>query len=86
MASFRIYYRTEFPLAFALAVQEAGIRLRHIEPHRPEQNGKVERVIASTEEEFWSRATFDGFTSASQAPAPGSISTTTTDSLWPYRA
>jgi len=64
---FRIYYRTEFPLAFALAVQEADIRLRHIKPHRPEQTGKVERSHRIDEEEFWSRATFDGFTSASQA-------------------
>ena len=58
---------TEFPLAFALAVQEAGIRLRHIKPRRPEQNGKVERSHRIDEEEFWSRATFDAFTSAAQA-------------------
>ena len=58
---------TEFPLAFALAVQEAGIRLRHIKPRRPEQNGKVERSHRIDEEEFWSRATFDEFTSAAQA-------------------
>ena len=64
---FRIYYGTEFPLAFALAVQEAGIRLRHIKPRRPEQNGKVERSHRIDEEEFWSRATFDEFTSAAQA-------------------
>ncbi|MCE7979493.1 MAG: hypothetical protein DYH03_20930 [Nitrospira sp. NTP1] len=30
-------------MAFALAVQDAGIGLRHIKPRRPEQNGKVER-------------------------------------------
>jgi hypothetical protein len=36
---FRIYYRTEFFLAFTLAVQETGIRPRHIVPRRPEQNG-----------------------------------------------
>lgn len=58
---------TEFPLAFALAVQEAGIRLRHIKPRRPEQNGKVERSHRIDEEEFWSRTTFDGFASATQA-------------------
>lgn len=58
---------TEFPLAFALAVQEAGIRLRYIKPRRPEQNGKVERSHRIDEEEFWSRSTFDGFTSAAQA-------------------
>ncbi len=58
---------TEFPLAFALAVQEAGIRLRHIKPRRPEQNGKVERSHRIDEEEFWSRSSFDGFASATQA-------------------
>lgn len=58
---------TEFPLAVALAVQEAGIRLRHIKPRRPEQNGKVERSHRIDEEEFWSRSTFDGFTAAAQA-------------------
>ncbi|RIK58916.1 MAG: hypothetical protein DCC63_09125 [Nitrospira sp.] len=41
---------TEFPLAFALVVQEAGIRLRHIAPRRPEQNGKVERSYHIDEE------------------------------------
>jgi transposase InsO family protein len=58
---------TEFPLTFALAVQEAGIRLRYIKPRRPEQNGKVERSHRIDEEEFWSRSTFDGFASAAQA-------------------
>src|SRR5574340_1361493 len=58
---------TEFPLAFALAVQEAGIRLRYIKPRRPEQNGKVERSHRIDEEECWSRSSFDGFTSAVQA-------------------
>ncbi|HAP41334.1 MAG TPA: hypothetical protein DCQ94_16490 [Nitrospira sp.] len=55
------------PLAFALAVQEAGIHLRHIKPRRPEQNGKVERSHRIDEEECWRRATFDAFTSAAQA-------------------
>jgi transposase InsO family protein len=58
---------TEFPLAFALAVQEAGTRLRHITPRRPEQNGKVERSHRIDEEEFWSRSSFDGLTSAAHA-------------------
>lgn len=58
---------TEFPLAFALAVQEAGIRLRYIKPRQPEQNGKVERSHRIDEEEFWSRSTSDGFTTAAQA-------------------
>ncbi|MBP8104950.1 MAG: integrase core domain-containing protein [Nitrospira sp.] len=49
------YYGTEFPLA--LTLQEAGIRLRHIQPRRPEQNGKVERSHRIDEEEFWSRST-----------------------------
>ncbi len=58
---------TEFPFAFALAVQEAGIRLRHIAPRRPEQNGKVERSHRIDEEEFWSRSSFDGLTAAAHA-------------------
>ncbi|MBX3339635.1 MAG: transposase [Nitrospira sp.] len=58
---------TEFPFAFALAVQEAGIRLRHIASRRPEQNGKVERSHRIDEEEFWSRSSFDGLTAAAHA-------------------
>jgi transposase InsO family protein len=49
---------TEFPLAFALAVREAGIRLRYIKPRRPEQNGKVERSHRVDDEECWSQHTF----------------------------
>ncbi|MDL1888967.1 transposase [Nitrospirales bacterium NOB] len=64
---FRIYYGAEFSLAFALTVQQAGVRLRYIKPRCPEQNGKVERSHRVDEEEFWSRATFDGLTSAAQA-------------------
>jgi len=59
----QVYNGGEFPLT----VQEAGIRLRYIKPRRPEQNGKVERSHRIDEEEFWSRSTFDGFTSAAQA-------------------
>jgi transposase InsO family protein len=58
---------TEFSLAFALAVQEAGIRLRYIQPRRPEQNGKVERSPRVDEEEFWTRHTFTAFTPAATA-------------------
>lgn len=58
---------TEFPLAFALTVQQAGMRLRHIKPRCPQQNGKVERSHRVDEEEFWSRSTFDGFVSAAEA-------------------
>jgi transposase len=42
----------EFPLAFSLIVQEAGIRYRYITPRRPEQNGKVERSHRTDQEEF----------------------------------
>lgn len=58
---------TEFPLAFALAVQEAGIHLRYIKPRRPEQNGKVERSHRVDDEEFWSRHTFPAFYPAATA-------------------
>jgi len=58
---------TEFPLAFALTVQQAGMRLRYIRPRCPEQNGKVERSHRVDEEEFWSRATFERFTLAAEA-------------------
>jgi len=58
---------TEFPLAFDRAVQEAGIRLRHIAPRRPEQSGNVERSHRIDEEECWSRSSFDGLTSAAHA-------------------
>jgi transposase InsO family protein len=57
---------TEFPLTFALAVQETGIRLRYIKPRRPEQNGKVERSQGIDQEEFWSRSTFAELASAAQ--------------------
>lgn len=58
---------TEFPLAFALMVQQAGMRLRYIKPRCPEQNGKVERSHRVDEEEFWSRSTFDSFALAAEA-------------------
>jgi len=58
---------TEFSLAFALAVQEAGMRLRYIKPRRPEQNGKVERSHRVDEEEFWTRHTFRAFDPAATA-------------------
>ncbi len=55
---------TECSLAFRLAVQAAGIGLRYIKPHRPEQNGKVERSHRIDDEEFWRQSTFDAFGSA----------------------
>jgi transposase InsO family protein len=58
---------TEFPLAFSLSVQEAGIRHRYIKPRCPEQNGKVERSHRVDNEEFWTRHTFTAFDTAAQA-------------------
>jgi transposase InsO family protein len=58
---------TEFPLAFALTVQQAGIRHRYITPRRPQQNGKVERSHRIDNEEFWQRHTFASFDDASMA-------------------
>ena len=51
----------EFPLAFSLTVQEAGIRYRYIKPRHPQQNGKVERSHRTDQEEFWGRHRFDDF-------------------------
>lgn len=58
---------SEFPLAFSLSVQEAGIRHRYIRPRRPQQNGKVERSHRIDNEEFWGRHEFAGFEEAAQA-------------------
>jgi transposase InsO family protein len=49
---------SEFPLAFRLAVEAAGMRHRYIKPRRPQQNGKVERSHRIDSEEFWDRRTF----------------------------
>ncbi len=49
---------SEFPLAFKLAVEAAGIRHRYIKPRRPQQNGKVERSHRLDQEEFWSQHDF----------------------------
>jgi transposase InsO family protein len=57
----------EFSLAFALAVQEAGIRLRYIKPRCPEQHGKVERSHRVDDEEFWTRQSFTAFDPAATA-------------------
>ncbi len=57
----------EFSLAFALTVQQAGMRLRYIKPRWPEQNGKVERSHRVDHEEFWSRSTFAGFAPAAES-------------------
>jgi transposase len=56
----------EFPLAFRLAVEHAGIRHRYIRPRRPEQNGKVERSHRIDAEEFWSRHRFDRLADAEE--------------------
>lgn len=50
---------SEFPLAFKLAVEAAGIKHRYIKPRRPQQNGKVERSHRIDEEEFWSQHDFN---------------------------
>jgi transposase InsO family protein len=49
----------EFPLAFRLSVEAAGIRHRYITPRRPEQNGKVERSHRIDSQEFWGRHRFE---------------------------
>ena len=54
----------EFPLAFKLAVEAAGIKHRYIKPRRPQQNGKVERSHRIDAEEFGSRYDFDTVASA----------------------
>jgi transposase InsO family protein len=61
------YYGREFPLAFALAVEAAGIRHRYIQPRRPQQNGKVERSYRIDHEVFWSRHAFSDFDTATTA-------------------
>jgi transposase InsO family protein len=55
---------TEFPLAFKLAVEAAGIRHRYIKPRRPQQNGKVERSHRIDAEEFWDLHHFEAQTDA----------------------
>ena len=50
---------SEFPLAFKLAVEAAGIKHRYIKPRRPQQNGKVERSHRIDSEEFWSCNDFE---------------------------
>jgi transposase InsO family protein len=54
----------EFPLAFKLAVEAAGIKHRYIKPRRPQQNGKVERSHRVDAEEFWSRHDFESVSAA----------------------
>jgi hypothetical protein len=78
---------TEFPLAFALTVQEAGTKLRYIEPRRPDQNGKVERSRRVDNEEFWTRYSFS-VRSMRRRPRSetGSAYTTSSASRWPCMA
>jgi len=74
----------EFPLDFVLAVQAAGIRHRFIRPRRPQQNGKVERTIASTRKSSGEPSVTD----FDEAPRPfghGREPTTTSDSPWRCR-
>ena len=58
---------TEFAFGFGLTVQQAGVRLRHIRPRCPEQNGKVERSHRIDSEEFWSKHHAHDFDSTSDA-------------------
>jgi transposase InsO family protein len=58
---------SEFPLAFALTVEAAGIKHRYIRPRCPQQNGKVERSHRIDNEEFWRRHRFGSFGDAEQA-------------------
>lgn len=58
---------SEFPLAFMLTVEAAGIRHRYIRPRQPQQNGKVERSLRIDHEEFWSKQAFKTFTAAAVA-------------------
>jgi transposase InsO family protein len=55
---------TEFPLAFSLSVQAAGVPDRYIAPRKPQQIGKVERSHRIDDEEFWQRQTFATFDDA----------------------
>jgi transposase InsO family protein len=57
----------EFPFAFVLGVEAAGIRHRYIRPRRPQQNGKVERSHRIDQEEFWGRQRFPDFENAAAA-------------------
>jgi transposase InsO family protein len=60
---------TEFPLLFALTCQDLGVRVRHIRPRRPQQNGKVERSHRIDDEEFWGRYADYDFDAAHEALA-----------------
>jgi transposase InsO family protein len=60
-------YGTEFPLAFKLAVEAAGIRHGYIKPRRSQQNGKVERSHRVDQEEFWIQ---HDFATREEADAP----------------
>jgi transposase InsO family protein len=57
----------EFPLAFRLSVEGAGMRHRYITPRRPQQNGKVERSHRIDSQEFWGRQTFTTRAEAEEA-------------------
>src|SRR4029079_2803605 len=63
----QVDHGTEFPLLFALACQDLGVRVRDIRPRRPQQNGKVERTHRIDEEEFWGRYVGQDFDAAYEA-------------------
>ena len=67
---------SEFPIAFKLAVEAAGIKQRYIKPRRPQQNGKVERSHRIDGEEFWDHHDFETVAAAESALRPGSGITT----------
>ncbi|MBA2301861.1 MAG: transposase family protein [Acidobacteria bacterium] len=73
---------SEFPLAFKLTVEAAGIRHQYMKPRRPEQNGKSNGVTASTTRSYGVSTT----SRHARMPTPpwptGSDGTTTTGSRW----
>jgi transposase len=77
---------TEFPLAFALTVEQAGMRLRYIKPRCPEQNGKSNAVIALMRRNFGVGRHLPASRRRPRHCSPGNTATTTTASPWPSRA
>lgn len=59
---------SEFPFAFQLAVEAAGVRHRYIKPRRPQQNGQSNAVTGSTTRSSWSHHAF-----ATRAEADGPL-------------
>ena len=73
----------EFPLAFRLAVEHAGIRHRYIKPRRPEQNGKVEPAIALTTRNSGHAIALTACSTRRNHSATGNATTTRSGSLLP---